>query len=249
MLKYYNENKLKKKGIRLKDYLFVIPAFNEGERLSGVLADIKSSNPGVDILVVNDGSADKTSELAKQANVKVLNIPFNIGYGGAVQTGFRFAREHGYDFVITMDGDGQHDPSCVKNLIETMERERADVVIGSRFLEGSYRMSLPRKIGASLFSKLAGFYTGARFTDPTSGFQLITKRVFWYLSKGNNYPLDYPDVNIIMALHKIKYKIVETPVIMREKTEGKSMHSGLKPFFYVIRMFLAILMVLLRKED
>lgn len=233
----------------MKDYLIVIPAFNEGERLSNVLAGIKSSNPSADIIVVNDGSADRTSELAKQAGAMVLDIPFNIGYGGAVQTGFRFAKEYGYDFVITMDGDGQHDPSCAKNLMETMERERADVVIGSRFLEGSYRMSLPRKIGASLFSKLAGFYTGARFTDPTSGFQLITKRVFSYLSEGNNYPLDYPDVNIIMALHKIKYKVVEAPVIMREKTDGRSMHSGLRPLVYVIRMFLAILMVLLRKED
>lgn len=233
----------------MKDYLIIIPAFNEGERLSGVLADIKDSNPGADILVVNDGSADRTPEIARQANVKVLDIPFNIGYGGAVQTGFRFAKEREYDFIITMDGDGQHDPSCAKNLIEAMERERADVVIGSRFIEGTYRMSLPRKIGVSLFSKLAGFYTGTRFTDPTSGFQLITKRVFSYLSEGNNYPLDYPDVNIIMALHKMKYKVVEAPVIMIEKTEGKSMHSGLKPFFYVIRMFLAILMVLLRKED
>lgn len=233
----------------MKDYLIIIPAFNEGECLSNVLAGIKSSNPSADIIVVNDGSADRTSELAKQAGAMVLDIPFNIGYGGAVQTGFRFAKEYGYDFVITMDGDGQHDPSCAKNLMEAMERERADVVIGSRFLVGAYRMGIARRIGVLLFSRIVRLYTGIKFTDPTSGFQLITKKVFPYLSEGDNYPLDYPDVNIIMALHKMKFKVTEAPVIMTEKTDGRSMHSGLRPLVYVIRMFLAILMVLLRKED
>lgn len=233
----------------MKDYLIIIPAFNEGERLPGVLANIKSSNPRADILVINDGSADRTSEIAKQANVKVLDIPFNIGYGGAVQTGFRFAKEYGYDFIITIDGDGQHDPSSAKDLIKAMQKGHADVVIGSRFLGGSYRMSLPRKIGVWLFSMIARLYTGIKFTDPTSGFQLLGKRVISYLAEGNNYPLDYPDVNIIMALHKMNFKVVETQVKMKEKLNGKSMHSGIRPVVYVIRMFLAIFMVLLRKED
>ncbi len=233
----------------MKSYLIVVPAYNEQKYLPQVLFDILKNNPLADILVVNDGSTDDTSRIARQAGAVVLDIPCNIGYGGAIQTGFRFATEYGYDFVITMDGDAQHDPYSVKNLTETMTREEADVVIGSRFLGGSYKMGIFRRIGVRLFSQIARFYTGTEFTDPTSGFQLLNRKVFSYLSEGNNYPLDYPDANIIMALHKMNFKVVEAPVRMVEKTNGNSMHSGLKPILYVIRMFLAIIMVLMRKED
>ena len=233
----------------LKSYLIIIPAYNEDKRIAGVLQDVKQSNTLADILVVNDGSTDSTSEIARQMGVMVLNVPFNIGYGGAIQTGFRFAAENGYDFVITMDGDGQHDPCSTKNLIDSAEREKADVIIGSRFLEGTYKMGIARKVGSWLFSRIVKFYTGVNFTDPTSGFQLLNSKVFSYLSRADNYPLDYPDANIIMALHKMNFKVVEAPAKMVEKTNGNSMHSGLKPIFYVIRMFLAIIMVLMRKED
>lgn len=230
-------------------HLIIIPAFNEEEYIAGVLQDAKKSNPYADILVVNDGSSDSTPQIARQMEVMVINMPYNIGYGGAIQTGFRFAVENGYDFVIIMDADGQHDPNYTENLIDTAEREEADVVIGSRFLEGTYRMGIARKTGSRLFSRIARFYTGNNLTDPTSGFQLLNRKVFSYLSQADNYPLDYPDVNIIMALHKMKFKVVEAPVRMREKTGGNSMHSGLKPLLYVIRMFLAVVMVLMRKEE
>jgi glycosyltransferase involved in cell wall biosynthesis len=233
----------------VESYLVIIPAFNEEEHIGGVLNAVRDSIPCGDILVVNDGSIDHTAEIAKDMGVMVLDIPFNIGYGGAVQTGFRFATEYGYDRVITIDGDAQHDPYSAKNLIETSEQTRADAVIGSRFLKGNYRMGVARRIGARIFSHIAGLYTGTKFTDPTSGFQILNRNVFSYLAEGNNYPLDYPDVNIIMALHKMKFKVTETPVMMKEKPGGKSMHSGLKPFIYVVRMFLSIVMVLLRKED
>ncbi|GAB4415724.1 MAG: glycosyltransferase family 2 protein [Thermodesulfovibrionales bacterium] len=230
-------------------YLIVIPAYNEEAVIGEVLDGIRRIEPDMDILVVNDGSTDRTSEIAALSGVKVINIPYNIGYGGAIQTGFRFAVDYNYDYVITMDGDGQHDPESIKSLVRTMEREEADVVIGSRFLEGTYRMGLARRIGSWLFSKIANLYTGVRITDPTSGFQIYNRQAFAYLSMGDNYPLDYPDVNIIMALHKMRFNVVEAPVKMLEKSEGKSMHTGLKPLIYVIRMFLAIIMVLLRKED
>jgi glycosyltransferase involved in cell wall biosynthesis len=233
----------------MKSYLIIIPAFNEEASLARVLGDTQKSNPFADVLVVNDGSTDHTAEIARQAGVRVLDIPFNIGYGGAVQTGFRFATEEGYDFVITLDGDAQHDPASAQNLIEAMEREAADVIIGSRFLGSPYSMSTARRIGVFIFSRIARVYTGLVFTDPTSGFQLLNRAVFSYLSTGDNYPLDYPDVNIIMALHKKKFRVREAPVRMVEKHKGKSMHSGLRPLVYVVRMFLAILMVLLRKED
>lgn len=229
-------------------YLIVIPAFNEETTIGDVILSIREKEPGMDILVVNDGSSDKTSEMAMIAGAKVIDIPYNIGYGGAIQTGFRFAVDYDYDYVITMDGDGQHDPGSIRSLIDTMERDGADVVIGSRFLEGNYRMSLARRIGSWLFSKIANIYTGVRITDPTSGFQIYNRKAFSYLSKGDNYPLDYPDVNIIMALHRMKFQLSEAPVRMIRK-EGKSMHSGLKPFFYMLRMILAITLVILYREE
>ncbi len=229
-------------------YLIVIPAFNEETTIGDVILSIREKEPGMDILVVNDGSSDKTSEMAMIAGAKVIDIPYNIGYGGAIQTGFRFAVDYDYDYVITMDGDGQHDPDSIRSLIDTMERDGADVVIGSRFLEGNYRMSLARRIGSWLFSKIANVYTGVRITDPTSGFQIYNRKAFSYLSKGDNYPLDYPDVNIIMALHRMKFQLSEAPVRMIRK-EGKSMHSGLKPFFYMLRMILAITLVILYREE
>jgi glycosyltransferase involved in cell wall biosynthesis len=232
----------------LKPYLILIPAYNEADSIAHVVEDVEKSNSLADILVVNDGSTDDTSGIARRAGAMVIDIPCNIGYGGAIQTGFRFATEYGYDFVITMDGDAQHDPYSVKNLTEAMAREEADVVIGSRFLGGSYKMGIFRRIGVRLFSQIARFYTGTEFTDPTSGFQLLNRKVFSYLSEGNNYPLDYPDVNIIMALHKMNFRVVEAPVKMMEKPKGKSMHGGLKPVFYIMRMILAIIMILLRKD-
>jgi glycosyltransferase involved in cell wall biosynthesis len=233
----------------MNQYLVIIPAFNESEHIGKVLGDVRSTLPAADMMVVNDGSTDQTSDIARNAGVMVLDIPYNIGYGGALQTGFRFATEYKYDYVITMDGDEQHDPSSATNLIREMDRSGADVVIGSRFLEGNYRMPLARRTGVWLFSRIARLYTGVQFTDPTSGFQLLNRKVFSYLSEGDNYPLDYPDVNIIMAMHKMKFTVTEAPVTMREKPEGKSMHSGCRPFIYVMRMFLSILMILIRKEE
>jgi glycosyltransferase involved in cell wall biosynthesis len=232
----------------LKSYLVVIPAYNEEEHIAKVLREVRESDVPADILVVNDGSTDGTSAAAKRTGAMVLDIPCNIGYGGAIQTGFRFASEFGYEFVVTLDGDDQHSPYSVKNLIGTMRREKADVVIGSRFIEGSYHMGIFRKTGVWLFSRIALLFTGTKFTDPTSGFQLLNRRIFSYLAEGNNYPLDYPDVNIIIALHKMRFKVTESPVKMKEK-QGKSMHQGLRPLIYIMRMFLAVIVVLLNKED
>ncbi len=233
----------------MNQYLIIIPVYNEEKFIAQVIDDTKKSNPQADILVINDGSTDNTSVIARKMGVMVLDLPFNIGYGGAIQTGFRLAQENNYEFVITMDGDGQHDPYSINSLIDAMNTFKADVVIGNRFLKGGYRMGIIRRIGVRLFSLIAKIYTGKPFSDPTSGFQLLSRKVFSHLSKGNNYPLDYPDVDIIMLLHKMKFNIVEAPVNMIENRQGKSMHSGIRPFIYVIRMLLSIAMVILRKED
>jgi len=224
-------------------YLVVIPAFNEEVTIGTVIDTIKQDASFADILVVNDGSTDNTSTIVRGKGIMLINHPFNLGYGAALQTGFRFAQRKGYDFVITIDADGQHVPSSVQNLIGAMGEQNADVVIGSRFLEESFKVGIAKKIGIWLFSLIGKMYTGTQITDPTSGYQLLNRSAFSYLAEGDNYPLDYPDVNIIMALHKMKFKVVESPVKMKESTGNKSMHSGLKPMFYVIKMFLAIVMV------
>jgi len=228
------------------NYLIVIPAFNEEQSIGAVLKEVRAKVPFADILVINDGSTDATRRKAGESNVMVISHPFNLGYGAALQTGFRFSVMGGYDCIIMMDADGQHIPSSTDNLIKAMEENNADVVIGSRFLEGSYHMSMARKLGSWLFSKIARAYTGIMITDPTSGFQLMNRDAFSYLAEGDNYPLDYPDVNIIMALHKRNFRIVEAPVRMTENNTGKSMHDGMKPLIYMIKMFLAIIMVLMR---
>jgi glycosyltransferase involved in cell wall biosynthesis len=227
-------------------YLIIVPAFNEEPTIGAVIDHIRQSASFADILVVNDGSTDGTRRKALERQVMVIDHPFNLGYGTALQTGFRFADDKGYDFVVTMDADGQHVSSSIGSLIETMNTQDADVVIGSRFLDGEYRIGIAKKIGIWLFSLIGKIYTGIGITDPTSGFQLLKRRVFSHLARGDNYPLDYPDVNIIMALHQMQFKVVEAPVQMVNDMSGKSMHSGLKPMGYVIRMFLAILMVCAR---
>lgn len=227
-------------------YLVIIPAYNEERTVAAVIAEARENIPASDILVVNDGSEDGTRGAAAAEGVPVINHPFNLGYGATLQTGFRFAAMKGYDFIITIDADGQHVSSSAQSLIDVMTDTGADVVIGSRFTGQGYKIGIFRRIGIMLFSIIAKAYTGVRITDPTSGFQLINRRAFTYLAEGDNYPLDYPDVNIIMALYKKKFKIVEAPVEMKENTSGKSMHSGFRPVLYVVKMILAIIMVLVR---
>lgn len=230
-------------------YLIAIPALNEEKNIGAVISGAREHAPFADILVINDGSTDLTASVAREAGASVVSLPFNLGYGAALQTAFRFAVRHGYDFIVTMDADGQHVPSSVANLRQVMERERADVVIGSRFLEGGYKPGFLRGIGIRLFSMIARAYTKTIFTDPTSGYQILNRHAFSYLAEGDNYPLDYPDVNIIMALHKKRFRVSEAPVSMLKSPDKTSMHSGIRPLFYVMKMALAIVMVLLRRED
>lgn len=230
-------------------YIVILPAFNEAGFIADVIDGLRKTEKNADILVINDGSRDRTAEIAEGFGVKVINHPHNLGYGAALQTGFRFAVKRGYDHIVTMDADGQHDPESIPNIFNAMKDTGADVVIGSRFLGSDYRMGFARRIGAWIFAGVARFYTGYRFTDPTSGFQLLNRQAFSCLALEEGYPLDYPDVNIIMLLHKKRFKVVEAPVRMVTNKTGNTMHSGLKPVIYVLRMILAVVMILLRKED
>jgi glycosyltransferase involved in cell wall biosynthesis len=233
----------------MQKHIIILPAFNEAKSIASVIQGVRTSEKYADILIVNDGSRDRTAEIAGEMGVMVINHPYNLGYAAALQTGYRYAVSRGYDHLVIMDADGQHDPGSISSLFHVMDSAGADVVIGSRFLEGGYRMGFMRRIGVSIFSKIARLYTGKRLTDPTSGFQLLNRNAFEFLASEDGYPMDYPDVNIIMLLHKRRLKVAEAPVHMVNNTEGDTMHGGLKPVMYVIRMILAISLVLLRKGD
>lgn len=233
-------------GTDARRVLVVMPAFNEGKRLGSVIPVVRAATP-FDILVVDDGSADDTSAAARAAGAGVARHAVNLGYGAALQTGYRYALLHGYDAVVQMDSDGQHDPRCVATLAAALDH--ADVVVGSRFLEpGSYRPPLSRLVGMKIFGTIGSLLSGIRLTDPTSGFQAISREALkFYLHE--RYPADYPDADVLAMVARSGLRLTEIPVRMFASPDGKSMHGGLlKPLYYVVRMSLALAMVPLRSE-
>jgi glycosyltransferase involved in cell wall biosynthesis len=228
--------------------LAVIPAFNEEESLGSTLAALREALPGVRAVVVSDCSTDRTSAVAQAAGADVVDLPCNLGYGGAVQAGFRYALAEGFDFILQLDADGQHDPRSALALLDPVVRGEADVAIGSRFTgEARYPIPLPRRLGMGLFGAIVTFVTRRRFSDPTSGFQAMNARVLRFFSR-DNYPSDFPDADTIILLVLAGFRVREVPVVMRARTAGTSMHSNLKAFYYVSKMMLSILMVLLRRK-
>lgn len=233
-------------GRRRARLLVMIPAFNESGRVAGVIADIRAHLPGADVLVVDDGSEDGTAREALAAGAITLTLPVNAGYGAALQTGYKYAVRHGYDLVAQIDGDGQHRAEYLLAMLESLEREGADVVIGSRFLaaDGHYRASLARAVGIGLFARIATLATGQHVSDPTSGFQLMRAEVARFFSS-TVYPTDYPDADILILLHRTGFKVCEVPVQMRP-SPGGSMHTGKSSPYYVYKMLLSIGVTLLR---
>jgi glycosyltransferase involved in cell wall biosynthesis len=232
----------------------IIPAFNEEKRIASVIFEIRKRFPEGDILVIDDGSKDNTRLRAEESGARVLSHPFNLGYGASLQTGYRFALKAGYEEMIQMDGDGQHDPACIEALLSDIRRGEADIVIGSRFLDEAgfkgaqtrYRAPLARRLGMKLFAAISSAIIRQRVTDPTSGYQAMNRKVMAWVS-GEKFPFDYPDADVIIMLHRAGFRIREVPVRMFERPEGKSMHSGLKPVYYVFKMFLSIFVTLMRK--
>jgi glycosyltransferase involved in cell wall biosynthesis len=200
--------------------LVILPAFQEERSIGGLVRSLRERYP-YDVLVVNDGSTDNTVGAARDAGANVLDLPCNLGIGGAVQTGFLYARDRGYDVVVRIDGDGQHEVEDLPNVLEPLLAERADAVIGSRFLgETEYRGSIPRIFGIRFFRLLVNLTTGYRVTDPTSGFFAINRRLVAFYS--NHYPSDYPEVDAYILMHRLKARTVEVPVRMYDRPEGKS---------------------------
>jgi hypothetical protein len=229
--------------------LILIPAFNEEEQIAAVIQQVQKEVPGTEVLVVNDGSSDQTEQKALTSGAKVLSHPFNMGYGVALQTGYKYALKYGFDYVLQMDGDGQHDPQFLKTLLREVQEGRADVVIGSRFLgEGKYRVPLLRRMGMLLFGFIASRLSGQRITDPTSGYQALSRRAVEFCA-GDAFPGDYPDADVLVMLHRAGLRIREEPVGMHPNLNGRSMHSGLKPLYYTYKMFLSIALNLVRKKN
>ena len=228
--------------------LIVIPAHNEGKNIGAVLKGIQEQSPGLPILVINDGSSDNTEEVVLDHNAEVISLPYNSGYGIALQTGFLYAVKNDFSIVVQMDSDGQHDPANIQDLIEAVQKENCDVVIGSRFLsKDSYKSSIARHAGMLLFGGIASFLCGQKVTDPTSGFQALKGQAIQFAAS-DNYPPDYPDADFIILLNRCGFKVKEIPVTMHASPEKESMHHGHKTIYYVFKMFLSIFVTLLRKS-
>ena len=234
----------------MKHHLLIIPAYNEERHITSVLKHIRKQNGlNCDILVVDDGSQDATADLAKKCGAVTLSLEANVGYGKALEAGYRYAAKNGYEYIAQMDGDGQHDAPCVKKMFNILEAHRADVVIGSRFLDstlgGTYEAGFLRRIGMIFFSALVTLVTGRKISDPTSGFRAFHQRVLPLLLHAR-FPKDFPDADAIILLAKCGARVVETAVPMYSKDERKSIHSGWNPFFYAFRMTHAVVRTALR---
>ncbi len=227
--------------------LIIIPAYNEAENLPHVLPRCRQFLPQADILVVDDHSSDNTAEIARQLGAMVVRLPNNLGYGGAVQTGFRFATQYGYDYGIMMDADGQHDPASVPALLAPVLSGEYDLAVGSRFRgKMTYHASWMRRLGMRLFALLASFIIGQPISDATSGFQAMNREVMAFFAE-ENYPSDYPDADTLIMLHLAGFRLTEVPVTMHSRLSGVSMHgSSLKALYYIVKMLLSISIVVFR---
>ena len=228
--------------------LIIMPAHNEAVNLPAVISELHTVAPDYDLLVVDDGSRDQTRAIAKGLGAAVVSLPVNLGYGGAVQTGFRYAARHDYDLAVVMDADGQHDPAGVDLLAGKVASGEVDVAVGSRFRgQMDYRQPWIKRTGMKLFAWTVSRITGHTVTDPTSGFQALNRDALRFFAD-DNYPVDYPDADTLLVLHFAGFRVEEVPVTMRERLGGVSMHSGLRPIYYIFKMWLAIGVVLLRQK-
>lgn len=227
--------------------LFVIPAYNEEENIKKVLDEIKKDVDFADIIVINDCSKDKTSEIVKKNGVMCIDGIFNMRYAWAVQTGLKYAYQNDYDYVIQFDADGQHIAKEALKLLETSINENADIVIGSRYIKDmGYPCPIFRRIGTRLFEFLVKLFCKKKIADPLSGFQCLNKKVIARYSKMGAYP-EFPDANLVIEMLLEGYKIVEVPVKMRLREAGESMHGGIiKPIKYMINMVYTIFFIVIQ---
>ncbi len=229
--------------------IVIIPAYNEAENIASVVRDVAESLSDFDIVVIDDGSSDDTTAAARHAGATVVRHPFNLGYGVALQTGYRLALRRGCPLSVQIDGDGQHDPADISALVTPILEGRADAVYGSRFhADSTYRMPLFRRLGSRWFSLLVFWLTGLRVSDPTTGMQALSHEVLALYDRGS-FPNDYPDADMIVLLHRNGFRVLEVPVAMREGPSNESMHHGPAVLYYVYKMTLALAMNRIRKRQ
>ena len=229
--------------------LVIVPAFNECGNIKRTVEEIHRIAPQVDVLVIDDGSMDATAEEARHAGGMVVSLPFNLGIGAAVQTGFQYAQRYAYDIAVQIDGDGQHDASFLEKLIAPIGRDEADMVVGSRFLEktSGFQSSFSRRIGINFFAHLINALTGVRINDPTSGFRAYNKKMIALFAE--YYPQDFPEPEAIVVSQQAGARIVEVSVVMRARKAGNSSIRYFKTLYYMIKVTLAILLHMIRQRE
>lgn len=221
--------------------LAIVPALNEAENIGSVVRNLKQTSPGLDVLVIDDGSTDQTAELARSHGAKVISLPVNLGIGGAVQTGFIYALKNQYDVALQVDGDGQHRGEEIRKLIDPVLLGDADVTIGSRFLEKTaYQAAWPRRLGIYLLSKTIQSVVRRNFTDPTSGFRAYNQKALRIVSA--HYSTDYPEPDAIVTLLKNGLRLTEVSVEMDPRLSGRSSITPFKSGYYMFKVSLAIIL-------
>ncbi|MED5017347.1 glycosyltransferase family 2 protein [Paenibacillus chibensis] len=227
--------------------LVIVPAYNEADGIAHVVEQLRHATPYADVLVINDGSTDATSRVAKQAGAKVIDLTCNLGIGGAVQTGYRYAAEHQYDYAVQIDGDGQHNPQDLSLLLSAIRDAPLDMVVGSRFItKAGFQSTFARKIGIDLLSNLLSRLTGQKITDPTSGYRLCGRRAISLFAR--EYPTDYPEVEALMLLYNHGLTFAEVPVVMNERLGGVSSISAMKSVYYMSKVILSVLLMKTQKK-
>lgn len=239
-------NRLRVKNSLSKKTLIIVPAYNEAGSIADVVKNIRKHVTNADILVVNDGSRDRTARKARERGAMVVSLPYNMGIGSAVQSGFIFAKEKGYHFAVQVDGDGQHPAKEIPRLLAALDNG-ADMAIGSRFVVSTgYRPPFSRALGIKIFSFLVSLIVRRKVYDTTSGFRAISRKAILLLTE--TYPHDYPEVEALITLHRHGMKFVEIPVQMNYRREGRSSISATAGAYYMLKVTLAVLVAVIKRR-
>jgi glycosyltransferase involved in cell wall biosynthesis len=225
----------------------IVPAYNEEGNIGRVVDELRAFDAGLDVVVVSDGSVDRTADVASAHGAHVVQLPFNLGIGGAVQTGFRYAWENGYELAVRCDGDGQHDPSELPKVLAPVLSGEADIVVGSRFSgTETYRSTVSRRLGIRLLALVVSVIARQRVTDTTSGFQALNRKALALFAA--DYPHDYPEVEGMVMSIRHRLRLREVPVRMREREHGQSSITALRSIYYMAKVLLALFVGLFRRR-
>jgi len=224
----------------------IVPAFNEEASVAEVIRELRAFDPEFEVVLIDDGSTDRTARAAREAGAQVVRLPYNLGIGGAMQTGYQYARDHGFQIAVQVDADGQHDPAEIPKLLAPLLEDRADMVVGSRFVgDAGYRVPRSRRIGIVIFSRIVSLIVRQRVTDTTSGFRAVNR--LGILLFATDYPHDYPEVEATVLVFRHRLRLAEVAVQMRTRASGRSSITALRSFYYMVKVTLALLIGLFRR--